>query len=182
VGIGGRLYAAGGTNGSSGELRALEIFDLERRRWSEGPPMPTGRNHVAATVFKRGILVSGGRTDEGVNLDVVERYYRGRDPGRRRWGGLPDLDVSRSGHAAATVNAMPVVFGGEQLSSGGTTIPEVEAFDPRQREWRPLPPMPAPRHGLGGVPFRDAIFAAEGGPQPGYSFSGALESLRVARE
>ena len=179
VGIGGHLYAAGGTTGQTGEFRGLEIYDIDERRWSQGPPMPTGRNHVGATVFKRGVVVIGGRTNAGTNLGVVERYYRGRDSGRRRWGELPDLEVPRSGHAAVSVDGMPVVFGGEQLSEGTNTIPEAEAFDPRQREWVPLPPMPTPRHGLGGVAAGRRAFAADGGPQPGYSFSNALEALRV---
>ena len=180
VGIGGRLYAAGGVTESTGEFRGLEIFDLDRRRWSEGPPMPTGRNHVGATVFKRGILVTGGRTDAGTNLDVVERYYRGGDPGRKRWSRMPSLHVPRSGHAAATVDSRPVVLGGEQLSEGSETIAEVEVFDARARDWLPLPPMPTSRHGLGGVAFGGRIFAAEGGPQPGYSFSNDLEALTIS--
>jgi N-acetylneuraminic acid mutarotase len=180
VGIAGRLYAAGGHNGATGELRTLEIYDIDRRRWSEGPPMPTGRNHVGAAVFKRGILVTGGRTDAGTNLDVVERYYRGRDPGRRRWGtGMPDLGIPRSGHAAATVKARPVVFGGEQLSEGTNTISEVEVFDARKGGWVPVASMPTPRHGLGGVAFGNRAFALDGGPRPGYSFSNALEALSV---
>jgi hypothetical protein len=179
VGFGGRLYAAGGSTAQTGEFRGLEIYEIERRRWSEGPPMPTGRNHVGAAVWRRGIIVTGGRTDDGTNLDVVERYNRGRDPGRRRWGELPDLHVPRSGHAAVTVRAMPVVFGGEQLSEGTETIPDAEVFDVRQGDWLPLPPMPTPRHGLGGVAFGNRAFAAEGGPSPGLSYSGALEALRV---
>jgi hypothetical protein len=179
VGIGGRLYAAGGATAQTGEFRGLEIYDIDERSWRQGPPMPTGRNHVGATVFKRGILVTGGRTDHGTNLDVVERYFRGRDPGRRRWSELPDLDVPRSGHAAATVRGMPVVFGGEQLSEGTDTIPEAERFDVRARDWRSLPPMPTARHGLGGVAFGNRAFTIEGGPRPGLSYSGVLESLRL---
>jgi hypothetical protein len=179
VGIGGRLYAAGGITAETGEFRGLEIFDLDKRRWSQGPPMPTGRNHVGAAVWKRSIVVTGGRTDGGTNLDVVERYYRPRD----RWNALPSLAVPRSGHAAASINGGAIaVFGGEQLSEGTETIPEAELFDPRARGWVPLPPMRTPRHGLGGVAFRGSVFAAEGGPEPGLSYSGALESLRVAPE
>ena len=37
--IGGRLYAAGGAN-DSGSLRSLEIYDLERRRWTQRPELP----------------------------------------------------------------------------------------------------------------------------------------------
>jgi hypothetical protein len=181
IGIGGRLYAAGGVNGTTGELQTLEIFDLERRRWSEGEPMPTGRNHVAAGVVKRTMVVTGGRTDEGANLDVVERYA----PETDRWRSLARLSVPRSGHAAASsptsdLRGRMVVFGGEELTPGGETIEQTELFQRRTGDWSPLPAMTTPRHGLGGVAFRDRIYAADGGPQPGFSFSSALETLRVA--
>ena len=39
--------------------------------------------------------------------------------------------------------------------------------------------MRTPRHGLGGAAFRGRVYALEGGPQPGFAFSGAVESLRL---
>ncbi len=182
VGIGGRLYAAGGTTAATGEFRGLEIYDIDRRRWTEGPPMPTGRNHVAAAVFKGGIVVTGGRTDSGTNLDVVERYYRRNDD----WNSMRRLTVPRSGHAAATLptSVLPgriVVFGGEQLSEGDSTIPSAEFLDISIGDWAPLPDMPTPRHGLGGASLGDTVYSLEGGPQPGLAFSSALESLQISR-
>lgn len=67
-----------------------------------------------------------------------------------------------------------VVFGGE---TGRGTIRPVEAFDPRTRRWRALPGMRTPRHGLGGVSRGNRVYALEGGPQPGFAFSNALEVL-----
>jgi N-acetylneuraminic acid mutarotase len=194
VGIGGRLYAAGGATAKTGAFRRLEIFDLKHRRWRKGPPMPTGRNHVGAAVFKRGLVVTGGRTDTGTeeakpDLDVVERY----DPGRRRWNRLPSLTVPRSGHAAATLPGTVAVFGGEQLLQVTVarvrrrsrdlgqvkTIADAEVLDPRLGRWSTLPAMPTARHGLGGAAFHRTVFAAAGSPQPGTFPAGILEALRV---
>jgi hypothetical protein len=72
-----------------------------------------------------------------------------------------------------------VVFGGENLGPGGTTIAPVEAFDTRRRRWRALAPMRTPRHGLGGVSLAGRVYAIEGGPQPGFHFSSAIEALSV---
>ena len=36
--------------------------------------------------------------------------------------------------------------------------------------------MRTPRHGLGGVAYRGRVYALEGGPQPGFAFSNALEA------
>jgi hypothetical protein len=94
----------------------------------------------------------------------------------RRWERLPDLRTARSGIAAATVGRHVVVFGGER--SEGTIRP-VEAFDPRTRRWRALPGMRTPRHGLGGASLGRRVYSLEGGPQPGFAFSRALEVLDV---
>jgi hypothetical protein len=74
-----------------------------------------------------------------------------------------------------------VVVGGEELSEGGETIRAVEAFDPRTRRWRKLPGMLTPRHGLGVASRGLRVFAIEGGPRPGGSFSATLEVLRIPR-
>jgi hypothetical protein len=82
VGIGDRLYAAGGYTQTNFSLRVLEIYDIEDRSWHVGPQMPTGRNHVGAAVLDRRMVVTGGRPG-GPNggLATVEAY----DPRRDRW-------------------------------------------------------------------------------------------------
>jgi hypothetical protein len=114
-------------------------------------------------------------------LATVERYY----PPTREWEALPDLPTARSGHAAVAIGRAPlggrmVVFGGEELD-GGTTIEEVELFDPRDGRWTRLPEMVSPRHGVGGASKGRRIFALEGGPQPGLAYSSTLEYLDLPR-
>jgi hypothetical protein len=93
---------------------------------------------------------------------------------------LPDLRTPRGGGASARLpDGRIAVFGGERLEPGGTTIAEVELFDPRRERWRALPDMRTPRHGLGGVAFRNRVYAIQGGVQPGSSFSSAIEALDV---
>ena len=62
---------------------------------------------------------------------------------------------------------------------GGTTIKEVEIYSPARNRWSSLPDMLTPRHGLGGVSFGRRVYAIEGGPEPGFHFSRAIESLVV---
>jgi hypothetical protein len=176
-GIGHRLYAAGGSSATDDTVQRLEIYNLRTERWSVGAKMPTGRNHVGAAIFKRGLVVTGGRPGPvHGGMATVERY----DPARERWSALPDLATARSGHATVTVGGRLggriVVFGGEELD-GGTTIEQVELFDPRDGGWTALPEMVTPRHGVGGAAKGDRIYALEGGPQPGLAYSPALEYL-----
>lgn len=170
VAIGGRLYAVGGTAGGE-VLDALEVFDLSEGRWKPGPSMKVAREHIAATVAAGDVYVFGGRSP---NLRAVERYR----PGASAWQRMPPLLTARSGIAAVTVKGKPVVFGGEGPQG---TIKPVELFDPEEQRWHPLPGMLTPRHGLGGAALGRRVYALEGGPQPGFAFSDAIEFLDVPR-
>lgn len=173
--IGDRLYAAGGAN-ESGSLRSLEIYDFARRRWSAGPDLRFGpaRNHTAGVASGGRFYVIAGRDSQ--NLNSVERY----DPRRRQWEDVSDLRTPRGGIAAVRLaEGRIVVFGGEDLAPGGTTIAEVEVFNPRKRRWRSLPSLRTPRHGLGGAALGRRVYAIEGGVAPGFSFSNAIETLDV---
>jgi N-acetylneuraminic acid mutarotase len=174
--IRGRLYAAGGAN-DSGSLQSLEIYDIRRARWRSGPSFPgPARNHTTGVVSGGRFYVLAGR-DAG-NLTNAERY----NPRRRVWETLPPLRVARGGIASARLSdGRIVVFGGERLEPGGTTIAEVELFDPRRRRWSSLPPLRTPRHGLGGAARGRRVYAIQGGPTPGFDFSNAIEYLDVPR-
>jgi N-acetylneuraminic acid mutarotase len=173
--LGDRLYAAGGAN-DSGSLRSLEIYDFGRRRWTRGPSFPFGppRNHTTGVASRGRFYVIAGR--DAANFTAVERY----NPRRRAWEDVPDARTPRGGIAAARVRGgRIVVFGGEDLTPGGTTIAAVELFNPRTRAWRSLPSMRTPRHGLGGASLRNRVYAIQGGVEPGFSFSNAIEALDI---
>jgi N-acetylneuraminic acid mutarotase len=171
--LGNRLYAAGGA-AHGRALSTLEIFDLRARRWHTGPAMRKAREHLAGAVAGRAFYVLAGRAAGAGNFAVAERYV----PARRRWERLPPMRKPRGGIAAAAVGEEVVVVGGEEAAG---TIAPVEAYDRRRRGWRLLAPMRTPRHGLGAVAYRDSIYTLEGGPQPGLSYSRAVEALHVAR-
>jgi Kelch motif len=112
---------------------------------------------------------------DGENFTAVERY----NPQRRTWEDVPDLRTPRGGIASARLrDGRIVVFGGENLTPGGTAI-AAELFNPRTRAWRSLPSMRTPRHGLGGAALGERVYAIEGGVEPGFSFSNAIEALDV---
>ena len=126
-------------------------------------------------------MASGGRFyvlagRDTQNFTAAARY----DPSRRKWERLPPLHTPRGGIASARLkDGRIVVFGGERLEPGGTTIAEVELFDPRTRRWSSLPDMRTPRHGLGGAALGRRVFAIEGGPTPGFAFTPTIEYLDV---
>jgi len=171
--VGCSLYAIGGARGGSAQ-RLVQVYDIRRGRWRSGPSMRVAREHLASVAIRGRILAIGGRAAGG-NLDAVEEL--GTRTGK--WRARPRIPTPRSGFGAAAVRGWAVVMGGEELSAGGETIRPVEALDPRSGRWRKLPGMLTSRHGLGVVAHRARIFAAEGGPRPGASYSAVLEMLRV---
>jgi non-specific serine/threonine protein kinase len=174
--IRGRLYLGGGAN-DTGSLRSLEIYDIARRRWSRGPDFPgPARNHTTGVASGGLFYVLAGRDSR--NYSTAERY----EPRRRRWEALPDMRTARGGIASVRLrDGRIVVFGGEELHTGGNTIAEVELFDPRKRRWSRLPDMRTPRHGLGGAALGNRVFALKGGVVPGLSASPTIEFLDVPR-
>jgi hypothetical protein len=90
--------------------------------------------------------------------------------------------VPRGGIAAAVAAQSIVVFGGEDLGPGGTTIEEVERlpFADLDGPWQLIASMPTPRHGLGGVARGDRVYALEGGTEPGLTTSNLVERLDLA--
>jgi N-acetylneuraminic acid mutarotase len=169
--VGRRLFVAGGAN-DKGSLRSLEIYDFARHRWRKGPDFKgPARNHTTGAAVGRFFYVLAGRDQQ--NYRDVDRY----DIKRRRWARMPRMRTPRGGIASAVVDGTIVVFGGENLGPGGTTIAPVERFDPRRRRWTSLPDMRTPRHGLGGAALGRRVYALEGGPQPGFHFSRTIEFL-----
>lgn len=169
-----RLYIAGGSN-DTGSLRSLEVYDFKRRRWRSGPSLPgPARNHTTGVASGGRFYVLAGR--DSSNFATAERYV----PRRRVWQALPDMRTPRGGIASVRLrDGRIVVFGGEELGPGSSTIRPVELFDPRTRRWSRLPDMRTPRHGLGGAALGRRVFALEGGTSPGLTVSDSLETIVV---
>jgi non-specific serine/threonine protein kinase len=167
----GRVYVVGGRTGD-GLARDTLVFDLRSLRWSRAPG-PTPREHLAATALRGLVYAIGGRrAGYDTNVATVEAY----DPAARRWRRLPPLPSARGGTGAAAIAGRIVSVGGE---APGGTIATVFAYEVDRRRWSPLPDLPTPRHGLGVVTLQGRVWALAGGPEPGLTVSGAVESLAV---
>ena len=166
----GRVWVVGGRTRTGLATRALSL-DLNTLRWRVVPG-PTPREHLAATALGGRVHVLAGRlAGLDTNLGTVEAY----SPRTNRWSKLPSLPDPRGGTGAAAIGGRIVSVGGE--SPGGTNA-SVWALRPGGR-WVRLPDLPTPRHGLGVVALRGRVWVIAGGPEPGLTVSGAVESLDV---
>jgi N-acetylneuraminic acid mutarotase len=169
---GGRLYVVGGRNGRRALARDAFALALGSEHWTRiRGPRP--REHLAAAAALGRVYAIGGRAaGDDTNTARFEVY----DPAVRRWRGLASLPGARGGTGAAALGGRIVSVGGEEPAG---TIRSVYAYDVRSRRWSRLPDLPTPRHGLGVVAASGRIWALAGGPVPGLTVSGAVESLKV---
>jgi N-acetylneuraminic acid mutarotase len=169
--IGDTLYVVGGVgrNGLATTALALNLRTRKARRI----PAPTKREHLAATAVAGRVYALAGRTS---GIDTNKRTLESWRPGARKWTRLPPVPRSRGGTGATAIGNTIVSVGGEEPAG---TIATVYAYNVRTRRWRRLPDIPTPRHGLGVVAFRDRVYVLAGGPRPGLTTSGAVESLQV---
>jgi len=164
----GRVWVVGGRTRDGLATRMLSL-DLRTLRWSSLPG-PRPREHLAATALGGRVYALGGRlAGYDTNLATVEAFV----PRRRAWQRLPDLPDPRGGTGAAAIAGRIVSIGGE--SPIGTHA-SVWSLRPGGR-WSRLPDLPTPRHGVGVVALAGRVWAVAGGPEPGLTVSGAVESL-----
>jgi N-acetylneuraminic acid mutarotase len=167
----GRIWVVGGRTRAGLATRALSL-DLRTLRW-RSVPGPRPREHLAAAALGGRVYAIGGRlAGYDTNLATVQAY----DPRANRWTRLPDLPDARGGTGAAVIAGRLVSAGGESPAGTSRTV---WALRPGARAWTALPDLPTPRHGVGMASFGGRVWVIAGGPQPGLTVSGVVESLPV---
>lgn len=167
------IFLVGGTASANTLTLSPWELDLEAGGWSNGAPMPTGRDHLAAVVIGGKICAIGGRDlSPARNLNAFECF----DPDANKWETLPPLPTARGGIGAAVSKDRVVVIGGEQPSG---TFKEVEVYDVKAGKWSRGPDLPTPRHSLGVASVKGIVYTIGGAPAPGASQTKACESLTL---
>ena len=164
------LYIIGGV---ASDPTALWIYDIENDEWNlDAEPLPSPREHLAASVHDGKIYVVGGRWQIVGNVGFLQVY----DPATNTWEFLPDMPTPRGGLTAATVGDRIHVIGGEALQ-GEITFAEHEAFDIESGEWLTLPDLPTARHGLTSSSWDDALYVIGGAEGAGGQTTSTLVAL-----
>jgi hypothetical protein len=161
---GGRIYVAGGRPPRE---KDFAVYDPATDSWETLPELPSQRNHMTGAVIGGRIHVVGGRIGHGLGFakTAVHEVF---DPVARTWTTAAALPSSRSGMNGVMARGCFHVWGGE--SQEGMS-PNHDYYDPRTNQWRSLPDMPLPVHGVNGSAFVDGlILVPGGGTQVGGSF------------
>ena len=165
--LGGRVYVVGGVGAPAdgpGAVGRVLIYDVATQAWSDGAPMPLGRDHLAVVVVGDEIWAIGGRAG-GQNHAMVDIY----DPSTDAWRAGPPLPEGTSGAAEAIVDGVIYVSGGEDPARG-------EIVDRHWRldtslgdaaTWARLAPPPLAVHGVPGVELDGQFTIIAGSTRPG---------------
>ncbi len=152
VSLDGRLSALGGT-ADRGNVGPAEVYDPAANAWTDLPPLPNPRNHVARFTYQGMACVGGGRSPNTARVDCY-------DPAGRQWRRLPDLPRPTSGAGAAALDGEVVVAGGES----NVIIDQLARL--QAGDWR-LDTMLIPRHGIQLAAWMGRAWACGGGDAPG---------------
>jgi N-acetylneuraminic acid mutarotase len=182
--VNGQLHAVGGDGFESAEdntrsnVARHDVYDPDTDEWTQLPPLPSARNHLAAAGFDGRLYVVGGRFDGGgsTNSAALERY----DPSTREWATLRPMPTARSGLAAAVLNGRLVVVGGEvNPNDPDGVFPQVEVYDFATDTWESLDPMAVPRHGIGAAAVGELFYVAGGATRAGFGATDHHDALRI---
>jgi N-acetylneuraminic acid mutarotase len=157
--VDGKIVVTGG-QADQKLVRQTEVFD--GKRWTDVADIPTPREHLAAASDGRYLYAVGGRDlTAAKNLPTFQRY----DPESDSWTELDDMPDNAGSVAAAYVDGLVVVVGGE-----GVTEPSdvVQAFDVESEEWSELPALPSPRHGVAVATLGESVYAIGGAAAAGH--------------
>jgi N-acetylneuraminic acid mutarotase len=170
VAAGGKVYAIGGYSGTGATLRAA--FVLERGAWRAIPRMPFPRAAAGAGVVRGKIVVAGG-VGEARRLARNALVY---DIRTRRWSVVAGPTPRE--HLGVTSLGGVVYAVAGRTSGLDTNLLTFESFEPGDRSWSRLQPVPDARGGTGAAGVAGHVVSV-GGEEPGGTIAEVL-AYRIA--
>jgi hypothetical protein len=148
VGLGGKLYVAGGraglldTNNDTPPSNEFDRYDPAAEEWERLPPLPLGAGFMGITTAAGKVVIVGGEDqthwEDGGGWATPSAWAF--DPRTDRWQRLPDLNIERRGMGAAAV-------GGRIYVLMGSYCPGLTPNGPKGTRTVESLPVSAVRHG-----------------------------------
>ncbi|XP_067684477.1 kelch domain-containing protein 8A-like [Haliotis asinina] len=107
------IYSLGGLQQPPdlGFSDVCEVFNIEKKTWKVGTPMPTKRGDMAAGIVGGKVVCAGGLGNTGKPLQVVEAY----DPASNTWTEISNLPTTHCSCACIMFKNRLHVIGGLSL-------------------------------------------------------------------
>lgn len=172
VGVyGSTIYLAGGItmieladDGIQASVSTVTAFNTETREWyTDFPPLPGPRDHVAGAVIGSTFYVTGGRDHGSYNTKNNTWALDLNDP-KADWVEKAPLPTARGGLASAADDRYLYTFGGEgNLQDVNGLFNNTEIYDSQDDVWWIGPAMSLPRHGTRAVSVGARVYLPGGG-------------------
>ncbi|XP_037677543.1 kelch-like protein 34 [Choloepus didactylus] len=152
-------------DGSRPVTAQVHRYDPRFHAWTSVPPMLEARAHFWCGAVGEGLLAVGGLGAGGEALASVEMYDLRRD----RWVVAGALPRALHGHAGAVGDRGVVYISGGKAGrgeGGGSSLRDLYALGPGEREWRRKESMGTARFGHHMAALRGAVFVFLGLYEP----------------
>lgn len=157
--LGGRIYVAGGLDGSGGATDAAFRYDPAADLWEPIASLPAPRHHMPLAVVAGSLYAVGGLGPEGfIGVSTLWRYDEAGD----RWLERAPLPRPRGASAVVAVDGKLIAVGG--FDEGRRLVAETHIYDPAADAWSEAAPIPTPRDHLGAAEVDGIVYAVGGRP------------------
>jgi len=155
--VDGKIWVAGGFEGSTSVVATVRIFDPASGAWSEGPALPFPRHHLMLVALGSDLYALGGMRDLSFeSLDTGWVLEAGADD----WLSIATLPEPRSAGIAAAIDGRIYLAAGQ--TRGGVLAEDTLVYDPATDEWTRARAIGAPREHLAGFAWDGELWAVGG--------------------
>lgn len=147
--LGKKIYCFGGVTENQHPTEIIEVYDIEKNRWSYQGMLPTTLVDLCSVVYDEYIFLLGGRTGVGAH-NLVVMYH----PTKGNWISRAGMPTPRFKFGACLVHGEIYVAGGQIYSHASQTISRealksVEIFNILDNQWRQGPDLPDEMYNVG---------------------------------
>lgn len=157
--LGKKIYCFGGVTENQHPTEIIEVYDIEKNRWSYQGMLPTTLVDLCSVVYDEYIFLLGGRTGVGAH-NLVVMYH----PIKGNWISRAGMPTPRFKFGACLVHGEIFVAGGQIYSHASQTISRealksVEIFNISDNQWRQGPDLPEEMYNVGLCMITGALYA-----------------------
>jgi N-acetylneuraminic acid mutarotase len=154
--VGNTIYVVGGLDGFYRTLNSALAYDIGADAWRAIPDLPQSVHHPAVVSDGKRVFVIGGLTGLAARpMDDVFAF----DPIKNSWEQLGRLNDFRGAAAAASLDGVVYIIGGNTTAGSGA---DMEYYDASRGVWNGLHSMSASRSLLAAASADGRIYAVGG--------------------
>ncbi|KAF4522492.1 hypothetical protein B566_EDAN002577 [Ephemera danica] len=150
---GGRVYAVGGSNGTT-ELSTVEMYDPVVQKWARVSSLPLARSNTGVCDLDGKIYCIGGWNGQ-VGIKQCDVF----DPANNQWTSIAPLQMGRYQAGVCSFQGLVYAVGG---CDAWNCLNSMEVYDPKENSWSVLKNMITARRGCGVAVFKGKLYAVGG--------------------